>query len=252
MISHGTGKPSDQPLYDRLWGSGFLPTRVPGREVPRPAATRCSTSRIRRASTGDAPPPMLDDLGKLNQMQARAIRRPGDRHAHRAVRDGVPDADVGAGADRPLERAAEHVSSCTARTRASRARSPRTACWPGGWSSAACASSSSSTAAGTSTATCRSRLRGQCKDTDQASAALDQGPEAARPARRHAGRLGRRVRPHRLLPGQAHRGRLRPRPPSALLHDVDGRRRHQAGHHLRRDRRLLLQHRSRTRSTSTT
>src|ERR1051326_2643361 len=25
MISHGTGRVGDQPLYDRLWGSGFLP-----------------------------------------------------------------------------------------------------------------------------------------------------------------------------------------------------------------------------------
>ena len=70
--------------------------------------------------------------------------------------------------------------------------------------------------------------------------------------RRHAGRLGRRVRPHGLLPGQADRRRLRPRPSSALLHDVAGRRRHQAGHHLRRDRRLLLQHHARTRCTCTT
>ena len=46
----------------------------------------------------------------------------------------------------------------------------------------------------------------------------DHGPEAARPARRHAGRLGRRVRPHGLLPGHADRRRLRPRPPPALLH----------------------------------
>ena len=35
----------------------------------------------------------------------------------------------------------------------------------------------------------------------------DHRPEAARPARRHAGRLGRRVRPHGLLPGQADRRR---------------------------------------------
>ena len=34
MISQGTGQPGDQPLSDRLWGSGFLPTQVPGREVP--------------------------------------------------------------------------------------------------------------------------------------------------------------------------------------------------------------------------
>ena len=35
-----------------------------------------------------------------------------------------------------------------------------------------------------------------CKETDQAGRRADQGSEAARPARRDAGHLGRRVRPH--------------------------------------------------------
>src|SRR6267378_3121821 len=30
MVSQGTGNPADQPLYDRLWGSGFLPTKFQG------------------------------------------------------------------------------------------------------------------------------------------------------------------------------------------------------------------------------
>ena len=30
MISRGSGNPNDQPLYDRLWGSGFLPTTYQG------------------------------------------------------------------------------------------------------------------------------------------------------------------------------------------------------------------------------
>ena len=30
MISQGTGNPNDQPLADRQWGSGFLPTRYQG------------------------------------------------------------------------------------------------------------------------------------------------------------------------------------------------------------------------------
>lgn len=30
MISRGSGNPLDQPLYDRLWGSGFLPSRHQG------------------------------------------------------------------------------------------------------------------------------------------------------------------------------------------------------------------------------
>ena len=30
LVSQGTGNPTDQPLYDRLWGSGFLPTQYQG------------------------------------------------------------------------------------------------------------------------------------------------------------------------------------------------------------------------------
>ncbi|MGC6565433.1 MAG: DUF1501 domain-containing protein, partial [Akkermansiaceae bacterium] len=30
MVSRGTGRPNCQPLYDRLWGSGFLPTKHAG------------------------------------------------------------------------------------------------------------------------------------------------------------------------------------------------------------------------------
>ena len=70
----------------------------------------------------------------------------------------------------------------------------------------------------------------QCNGHRPAVGGAGHGPEAARAARRHAGRLGRRVRPHGLLPGQADGDELRPRPPSALLHHVAGRRRHQAGH----------------------
>jgi hypothetical protein len=68
MISRGTGRPQDQPLYDRLWGSGFLPSKHQG---------------VKFRSVGDAvlylsnPPGesdatrrrMLDDLGQLNQLK---------------------------------------------------------------------------------------------------------------------------------------------------------------------------------------
>ena len=30
MISQGSGNPNDQPLADRQWGSGFLPTKYQG------------------------------------------------------------------------------------------------------------------------------------------------------------------------------------------------------------------------------
>lgn len=68
MVSKGTGNLNDQPLYDRLWGSGFLPTRYQG---------------VKFRSTGDpvlflSNPPgmsdaarrrMLDDLARLNQLK---------------------------------------------------------------------------------------------------------------------------------------------------------------------------------------
>ena len=43
------------------------------------------------------------------------------------------------------------------------------------------------------------RMPDQCRDVDQACYGLITGSEAARHARRHAGHLGRRVRPHDLL-----------------------------------------------------
>ena len=56
-----------------------------------------------------------------------------------------------------------------------------------------------------------------------------QGPQAARAARRHAGDLGRRVRPHADGREQRRPGpQPGPRPSSAGVHHVDGRRRHQA------------------------
>ena len=88
LISQGAATPTDQPLYDRLWGSGFLPTRVPGREVPLAAATRCCTCQPGRPRRGD-PAPDARRPGELNQIAARGARRPGDRHPHRAVRDGL-------------------------------------------------------------------------------------------------------------------------------------------------------------------
>ena len=62
-----------------------------------------------------------------------------------------------------------------------------------------------------------------CQETDQPDRRLAQGSQAPRPARQHAGDLGRRVRPH-----ADERKRQRPRPQPLRLHDVDGRRRHQA------------------------
>ena len=65
MVSIGTGNPNDQPLYDRLWGSGFLPSKYQGTKfrsvgdpvlyLSNPEGMDVSTRRR-----------VLDDLAKLN------------------------------------------------------------------------------------------------------------------------------------------------------------------------------------------
>jgi hypothetical protein len=68
LVSQGTGNPNDQPLYDRLWGSGFLPTKHQGikfRSTGDPVLFLSNPdglddSRRRR---------ILDDLAKLNQLK---------------------------------------------------------------------------------------------------------------------------------------------------------------------------------------
>ncbi len=56
------------------------------------------------------------------------------------------------------------------------------------------------------------------QETDQPSAGLLTDLKRRGLLGRHAGHLGRRVRPHQLLAGQAHGRQLRPRPSPALLH----------------------------------
>ncbi len=88
-----------------------------------------------------------------------------------------------------------------------------------------------------------------CREVDQGVRGPDPRPESARAARLHAGRLGRRVRPH--ADGRDPRAG-RPQSPRRRLHDVDGRRRRQA-----RDSRWArpttsASRRSKTAPTSTT
>ena len=74
MISRGSGL-GGQPLYDRLWGSGFLPSKYQGikfRSVGGPVLhlsnpTGLSPSTRRR---------MLDDLAKLNQLKVAEFGDP--------------------------------------------------------------------------------------------------------------------------------------------------------------------------------
>jgi Protein of unknown function (DUF1501) len=68
LVSRGTGNPADQPLYDRLWGSGFLPTRYQGvklRSGKDPVLYLADPAGCGR----DLRRAMLDDLGALNQLR---------------------------------------------------------------------------------------------------------------------------------------------------------------------------------------
>ncbi len=67
MISQGTGNPADQPLYDRLWGSGFLPTRYQGvkfRSGGEPVLYLSNPPGLSDAQRRR----FVEDLGKLNQV----------------------------------------------------------------------------------------------------------------------------------------------------------------------------------------
>jgi len=68
MISQGSGNPNDQPLADRQWGSGFLPTRYQGvkfRSLGDPVLYLSDppgfTTQARRR--------FIDDVARLNQVE---------------------------------------------------------------------------------------------------------------------------------------------------------------------------------------
>ena len=75
MVSRGTGRPNCQPLYDRLWGSGFLPTKHAGVKfmsvgdpvlyLSNPAGYSASARRK-----------MLDDLAELNEKKLAEFSDP--------------------------------------------------------------------------------------------------------------------------------------------------------------------------------
>ncbi len=126
MTSRDKEASCGQIFYDFYWGSGFLPSKYQGvkfRGSGDPVLYLSNPDGMSREVRRG----LLDDLAQLNELKLRRVRRPGDRHAHRPVRDGLPHAGERAGADRLLERAAGTCSTCTARTCRGRARSPTTA-----------------------------------------------------------------------------------------------------------------------------
>ena len=74
MVSSGSGR-NGQPLYDRLWGSGFLPTRYQGvkfRSTGDPVLYLSDPDGINRAARRR----FLDDLAQLNEIKYKDFGDP--------------------------------------------------------------------------------------------------------------------------------------------------------------------------------
>ncbi|MCS7045813.1 MAG: DUF1501 domain-containing protein [Gemmataceae bacterium] len=66
LISQGSGNPADQPLYDRLWGSGFLPSQYQGvkfRSLGDPVLFLSNPEGV----GADTRRRILDDIARLNE-----------------------------------------------------------------------------------------------------------------------------------------------------------------------------------------
>lgn len=75
LTSKGTGRADDQPLYDRLWGSGFLPTQHQGakfRNLGDPVLYLSDPDGVDRPTRRD----MLDDLAGLNKLKLKLTGDP--------------------------------------------------------------------------------------------------------------------------------------------------------------------------------
>jgi Protein of unknown function (DUF1501) len=75
LLSQGSGNPTDQPLYDRLWGSGFLPSRYQGvkfRSQGDPVLYLANPDGVSAANQRR----LLDDLAELNGLKKAGVGDP--------------------------------------------------------------------------------------------------------------------------------------------------------------------------------
>ena len=240
LTSNGSAK-AGQPLYDRLWGAGFLPGRFQGvkfrgqgdpiLDLNNPPGM----SREQRRRT-------LDSLKKLNAEQASRYNDPAiaTRIAQYELafrmQMSVPElVDV---RDEPQSvlnmygPEATHVGkyayNCLLARRLAERRRTIHSTLPS-WLGRTWQRSQG-----------RRRTVPRHGSTDRGAAC---GFEAARNARRYTGRVGWRIRTHRLLPRQTNSKELRPRSPPQLLYVLARRRRRERGNDLRRNRRLQRERR---------
>ncbi len=212
------------------WGSGFLPTLHQGVEF-RSKGEPVLFSRNPDGVDAGLAARLAGSDPRSRHHRAPERRRPGDDDAHRGVRAGVPDADQRAGADRHPQRAAEDPRDVRHRAGPGLLRQQLPA-------RATADRARRAIRAAVSPRLGHPRRLGRHRHRRARAAPLPRsrsgdwraadGPEAARAARHDARRLGRRVRPDADQRGAQRIEAARPRPPSARVHDVDGRRRHRS------------------------
>ena len=243
MTASWTGRKEAQAIYNRLWGSGYLPSKHQGvalRSTGDPVLYLSNPAGVDAATRRRS----LDAISRLNQEEFRQFADPETQTriaqyemAFR-MQTSVPElTDISNEPKHVLDKYGPDVhkpgtfARCALLARRMAERDVRfVQIFHRGWDQHG---------------NLPGDLPNQCRDVDQACLRAGHRPQGARAARGHAGHLGRRVRPDHLLSGQADPRRLRPRPPSQVLPDLDGRRRHQARGRPRPDRRLQLQRRRR-------
>ena len=217
LLSQAHAINADQPLFSRLWGSGFLPSAYQGV----------------RFGTGSEPvlylddPPgidtvtrraMLDATKALNTMKHQAYGDPeietriAQYEMAYRMQTSVPDLmDLSKEPDSVFEMyGPESRKAGTLRGQLPAGAAPGRARRPLHPAVSPRLGSARRSAARSCPAVPRDR---------SADGGADHRSEAAWSARRHAGGVGRRIRPHGVQPGQDHRVQLRPRSsPAQLLH----------------------------------
>ena len=184
-----------------LLGQRLPADGLPGRAVPlagRSGALLCEPAPASMPAAAAATRSTRSRTSTRSQLDG--VGDPEIADAHRRVRDGLPDADERARADGHLDRSRRRsiemygaepgkpsfANNCLLARRLVERGVRFVQLYHWGWDH-------HGDAAGDDIVEHCQALPG---DRPGRSARSDQGPQAARPARRHAGRLGRRVRPH--------------------------------------------------------
>ena len=244
LISQAQALIPDQPLFSRLWGSGFLPSRYQGvkfRSSGDPVLYLSDPEGIDKSTRRN----MLDSLAELNKMKAQDYGDPeietriAQYEMAYRMQTSVPELmDLSKEPDSVFEmygpdsrKPGTYAANCLLARRLAERDVRFIQLYHRGWDQHA---------------DLPRDIQLQCQGSRSGLCGPHHGPQTARHARRYPGGLGWRVRPNGVLPGHSNRDQLRERPSSSLLLDVAGWRRREARSRLWRDGRLLLQYRQRS------